>query len=259
MHRARKRFGQNFLQNQSIINRIVEAISPQATDKLIEIGPGLGALTLPLLARCDHMTAVELDRDLVARLQSTLSPEKLSIISQDVLTVDFSDFGEGLRIVGNLPYNISTPIMMHLLQQGDQVKDMHFMLQKEVVDRLAAEPGNKQYGRLSVIAQFACQVTALFDVPPQSFEPAPKVMSAIVRLKPKSLSESDQALYPKLKVVVKQAFAMRRKTLRNNLKGLLSDDAFEALAIDPLLRPEAIGVEQYVQMTEYLIGKKHVS
>lgn len=254
-HKARKRFGQNFLHDEALISRIVDAISPAPLDNVIEIGPGQGALTFPLLERCQKMTAIELDRDLVKFLTSQVSSESLNILSQDVLTVDFKQFGSKIRVVGNLPYNISTPIMMHLLQSGFDVFDMHFMLQKEVVDRLAAEPGTKQYGRLSVVTQYCCDVISLFDVPPTCFNPEPKVMSAIVRLLPKTLTESEKALLGTLQDVAKQAFSMRRKTLRNNMKGLLNDDDFKALELNPTCRSEQLSVDDFVKMASYLKSK----
>lgn len=251
-HKARKRFGQNFLHDLVLIGRIIDVINPKQGDNLIEIGPGQGALTFPLIERCKKMTAIELDRDLVKFLNLTVSPEHLNVISQDVLTVDFTSFGEKLRIVGNLPYNISTPIMMHLLKAGLDVLDMHFMLQKEVVDRLAAESGTKQYGRLSVVTQYCCDVLPLFDVPPESFNPAPKVMSAIVRLVPKTLSQAERELLPLLQSVTKQAFSMRRKTLRNNMKGLLTDADFDQLALEPTCRSEQLSVNDFVKMATYV-------
>ena len=254
MHRARKRFGQNFLQDTALIHRIVDAISPKSGEELIEIGPGQGALTFPLLERAESLTAIELDRDLVSFLSACCSNDQLTLISQDVLKVDFSQFGKDLRIVGNLPYNISTPIMMHLLELGSQVKDMHFMLQKEVVDRLAAPVGTKAYGRLSVMTQYCCDVYPLFDVPPESFHPQPKVMSAIVRLVPKALSDEEQALIPTLEQVAKQAFSMRRKTLKNNMKGVLSDTDFERLALNPSHRSEQLSVVDFVRMAKYILN-----
>jgi 16S rRNA (adenine1518-N6/adenine1519-N6)-dimethyltransferase len=198
------------------------------------------------------MTAIELDRDLVQFLEKMTQSDELTVISQDVLTVDFNQFEGSLRLVGNLPYNISTPIMLHLLQSGFNIKDMHFMLQKEVVDRLAAEPGTKQYGRLSVVTQYCCDVIPLFDVPPTSFNPAPKVMSAIVRLVPKQLSKSQIELLEKLREVAKQAFSMRRKTLKNNLKGLLVDDDYIKLSLDPKCRSEQLSVNDFVKIAKYL-------
>lgn len=251
-HKARKRFGQNFLQDEVLINKIVDVIKPSPKDNLIEIGPGQGALTFPLLERCKKMTAVELDRDLVQFLEQMTERSQLTVISQDVLTVDFNQFEGQLRLVGNLPYNISTPIMLHLLQSGFDIKDMHFMLQKEVVDRLAAQPGTKQYGRLTVITQYCCDVIPLFEVPPTSFKPEPKVMSGIVRLIPKKLSTDEIALLEKLREVAKQAFSMRRKTLKNNLKGLLVDEDYLKLDLDPKCRSEQLSVRQFVKIAKYL-------
>lgn len=254
-HKARKRFGQNFLQDMEIINRIVDAIRPAELGNLIEIGPGQGALTFPLIDVCGNLTVIELDRDLVTMLQKSSYSNRLNILSQDVLTVDFTQFTGPLRVVGNLPYNISTPIMMHLLKSSADIKDMHFMLQKEVIDRLAAEPSSKQYGRLSVVTQFCCDVYPLFDVPPNSFYPAPKVMSGIVRLVPKKLSETELAVFDSLQALVKQAFATRRKTLRNNLKGVLTNAEFDEIAIDPSQRPEQLTVDDYVKVASFLLSK----
>lgn len=251
-HKARKRFGQNFLHDAELIGRIVDAINPSSYDDLIEIGPGQGALTFPLLDVCQKMTVIELDRDLVSYLSSSAYAEQLTVLSQDVLTVDFEQFNQDIRIVGNLPYNISTPIMMHLLKSEVQIKDMHFMLQKEVIDRLAAEPGSKQYGRLSITTQCCCDVYPLFDVPPSCFHPEPKVMSGIVRLIPKTLSKEDKALLAPLQTIAKSAFATRRKTLRNNLKGIFSDEDFATLSIDPSQRPEQLPIDDYVKMAKFI-------
>jgi 16S rRNA (adenine1518-N6/adenine1519-N6)-dimethyltransferase len=251
-HRARKRFGQNFLHDNELIGRIVDAINPSIQGNLIEIGPGQGALTFPLLDACQQMTVIELDRDLVQFLETSVYGEQLTILSQDVLTVDFKQFDGELRIVGNLPYNISTPIMMHLLKSEVAIKDMHFMLQKEVIDRLAAESGSKQYGRLSIVTQYCCDVYPLFEVPPESFNPAPKVMSGIVRLVPKKLTLVERELLNSLQELAKKAFATRRKTLRNNLKGTLTDTDFEALGINPTNRAEQLSVDEYVNIAKYL-------
>lgn len=252
MHRARKRFGQNFLHDQSIISKIIDAIAPIPGDAIIEIGPGQGALTAPLIQRAKHITAIELDRDLVQLLKSQYHDEQLHLIAQDVLDVDFQRFANQLRVVGNLPYNISTPIIMHLLSLGDKVRDMHFMLQKEVVQRLAAEPGTKQYGRLSVMAQFCCQVTHLFDVSPNCFIPKPKVVSAIVRLQPKQLSVAEKNLIPAFQKIVKKAFSMRRKTLKNNLKGVLVDQDYQALNLDPSIRAEQLSLEEFIKIAQFV-------
>jgi len=250
-HRPRKRFGQNFLHDQNVIRGIVAAIHPQAGERLVEIGPGLGALTEPLLAVLGEMDAVELDRDLVPRLQQQFAGA-LRTHNADALKFDFcsllAEGGEKLRVAGNLPYNISTPLIFHLLEQSHCIRDMHFMLQKEVVNRLAANPGGGDYGRLSVMVQYRCQVEKLFTVPPGAFNPPPKVDSAIVRLTPYAeppYPADDEKLLGR---VVTQAFGQRRKTLRNNMKGLLDAAAIEALGIDPGCRPETLSLEQFVAL-----------
>lgn len=252
-HSPRKRFGQNFLQDNTVINQILSAINPQAQDNLLEIGPGLGALTQPLLKRLNHLTAIELDRDLYQHLSELpLAQNKLKLISADALTVDYSQFGSELRIVGNLPYNISTPLLFHLLHYMPYIKDMYFMLQKEVVDRMAAEPNSKTYGRLSVMLQYRCEVEHRFDVPPEAFHPRPKVDSAIVKLTPYSICPFDSVPLERLQHLVTSAFAMRRKTLSNNLKGILSSDQLADLGIDGTRRPEQISVAEYVQLAKFI-------
>lgn len=252
-HSPRKRFGQNFLQNGSIINDILQAINPQAADNLLEIGPGLGALTLPLLKRVEHLTAVEIDRDLQKYLSEHPATQgKLSLIPADALTIDYSQFGPHLRVIGNLPYNISTPLLIRLLDYSASIADMHFMLQKEVVERMAASPGCKDYGRLSVIIQYYCEVEHLFNVPPEAFEPAPKVDSAIVRLSPYQNSPYDAVDKEALERIVASSFAMRRKTLNNNLKGIISAAQLQDLGIDSSKRPEQISVAEYVQLAKFI-------
>ena len=252
-HRPRKRFGQNFLQNQTIIEKILHAFHPQRSDKVVEIGPGLGALTKPLLQVLDGLIAIEIDRDLQSHLQETLqSTEKLRLINADALTVDYSQLGEHLRIIGNLPYNISTPLLLHLLQYAGHIDDMYFMLQKEVVQRLVAQPGCKAYGRLSVIVQYQCEVEHLFTVPPTAFFPEPKVDSAIVCLIPYLESP-----YPKVELAAFEhllacAFSMRRKTLANNLKPLLTADDLVSINIDPGKRPEQISINEYVHIAKFI-------
>lgn len=253
-HRPRKRFGQNFLHDPGVIRGIVAAIHPQQGEKLVEIGPGLGALTEPLLELLGEMDVVELDRDLIPHLQQRFaSAGELRIHSSDALKFDFFSLlvtpaETQLRVVGNLPYNISTPLIFHLLEQAQCIQDMHFMLQKEVVERLAAPPGGGDYGRLSVMVQYRCRVEKLFSVPPGAFNPPPKVHSAIVRLTPyRKLPwpARDERVFAR---VVAQAFAQRRKTLRNNMKKLLDVAAIEALGIDPGCRPETLGLEQFVAL-----------
>ncbi|WKD49447.1 16S rRNA (adenine(1518)-N(6)/adenine(1519)-N(6))-dimethyltransferase RsmA [Microbulbifer spongiae] len=250
-HKARKRFGQNFLIDETIIERIVRAIAPRASDRLVEIGPGQGAITELLLQHCPSLTAVELDRDLVPLLQFKFREyPQFQVIEQDALKFDFGSIAaqSALRIVGNLPYNISTPLLFHLLSFKGKVQDMHFMLQKEVVDRLSATPGTKSYGRLSVMAQYHCRVQGLFPVPARSFRPAPKVESAIVRLtphSPPSCSAKDERL---LGQIVNTAFQQRRKTLRNALKPLFPELEPESVPLDMSRRPETLSVGDFVQL-----------
>lgn len=245
-HRARKRFGQNFLHDNNIIRRIIASIAPKTNDTLIEIGPGMGAITKHLLKALDQLTVVEIDRDLIALLTEKFS-EQLTIIDADVLTVDFKQFQpKPLRIVGNLPYNISTPLLFHLLDSIDDIQDMTFMLQKEVVERICAAPGDNNYGRLSVMIQYHCQTKHCFNVPNTAFQPAPKVESAILQLRPhqqKKYCANDEVLFAK---VVKNAFMHRRKTLANNLKALISAEQLSALCIDPKQRAEKLNVPQFV-------------
>ena len=249
-HIARKRFGQNFLHDANIIRRIVDAIHPAPDDLMVEIGPGQGALTDPLLKHLQHLHVIELDRDLIPVLRERFAPNGLEIHEADALKFDFRTLfqEQPLRVVGNLPYNISTPLLFHLLGYQQNIRDMHFMLQLEVVDRLSARPGNKDYGRLSVITQYYCQVDKLFPVPPGAFNPPPKVMSAIVRLIPRPCpwQAQDTDLFEK---VVKTAFAQRRKTLRNNLKQILDPALLDQLDIDLSLRPEQVSLQEFVKLS----------
>jgi len=261
-HVPRKRFGQHFLHDQGILRRIVEAIAPKSDDRIVEIGPGEGALTLPLLRAAGHLTAIELDRDLIESLAArTRDIGDLNIISADVLTVDFGALAGGpsrpsgllssdtpLRVVGNLPYNISTPILFHCLEYAGSIRDMHFMLQKEVVDRMAAPPGSKTYGRLSVMLQLRCTVDPLFKVPPGAFRPPPKVDSAIVRLTPLPahlLPDVDAKLIERL---VRAAFGQRRKTLSNALRDLATATQIDAAGIDPRARAEQLAPSAFVAL-----------
>jgi len=259
-HTARKRFGQNFLTDANVINRIVGAISPDNDHVMVEIGPGLGALTEPVASGIDKLTVVELDKDLVARLHEhpTLK-DKLEIHQGDALKFDFSQLveeGRQMKVFGNLPYNISTPLMFHLFEFAEQIENMHFMLQKEVVLRLSASPGTKAYGRLTVMAQYHCQVMPVLEVPPHSFTPAPKVDSAVIRLVPFKVKPWPCKDVEQLRHLTTTAFHMRRKTLRNNLKHLITDEEFADLGIDATLRPEQITVQQYVAMANLVIDKK---
>lgn len=251
-HQARKRFGQNFLHDEGVIHQIVRAIDPQPTDKLIEIGPGMSALTQPLTQAVDQLTVIEIDRDLVAFLERKYRPEQLQIISADVLTVDFSQFGSGLRIVGNLPYNISSPLLFHLMQYADQVLDQHFMLQKEVIDRMVAQPGDAAYGRLSVMLQSRYRMVKLFDVGPEAFDPAPKVTSAVVRMRPLKadrIQAKDEAVFAQ---VVAKAFSQRRKMLRRVLADWAPQINWEAVGIDPTARAEQVSLAQYIALSDAL-------
>lgn len=247
-HIPRKRFGQHFLHDPWVLSRIVDAIAPQAGDALVEIGPGEGALTRPLLARIPSLTAVEIDRDLAAALVAEFPPERLQVIVADALDFDFSALPTGLRVVGNLPYNVSTPLLFHLAAFADRVRDMHFMLQLEVVDRMAASHSTPAYGRLSVMLQRRFRIQRLFKVAPGAFRPPPKVESAVVRLTPLPAAEVvplDERLFG---TVVTRAFGARRKTLRNALSSLIDAEGLSALGIDPGLRPENVSPADYIRI-----------
>lgn len=249
--RAKKSLGQHFLQEPAFIERIVDAVDPRPGDQLVEIGPGRGALTLPLLRRHGTLTVIEFDRDLVAPLtRTTASAGELKMLHRDVLEVDFTALAGGspLRLVGNLPYNISSPILFHVLDHAAAIVDMHFMLQKEVVDRMAAAPGSKVYGRLSVMLQARCVVVPLFTVPPGAFVPPPKVDSAVVRLIPRPPAETGIANPARFAAVVRAAFGQRRKTLRNALSGLCPETAIAAAGIDPGTRAERLSVEEFIRL-----------
>jgi len=254
-HIPRKRFGQNFLVDAQVVSDIVMAIAPARGDRVVEIGPGLGALTEPLLQRLDHLHVVEIDRDIVARLRKRYPPDRVTIHEGDALAFDFAALGNDLRIVGNLPYNISTPLLFHLAACASQVRDMHFMLQKEVVERMVAEPGDSEFGRLSVMLQYRFWLEWLIDVPPTSFDPPPKVDSAVVRMIPRPLAELTAVDEGVLSKLVAAAFAQRRKMLRNNLKGIIDDAAFAELGIDPTRRAEDIAVADYVRAANWLAKK----
>ena len=249
-HIPRKRFGQNFLTDQAILSEIIRAIVPAAGDTMVEIGPGQGAMTTLLLKSLSRLHVVELDRDLVALLQKKFSADKLIMHAGDALQFDFGAIApeQGkLRIVGNLPYNISSPLLFHLTQYAQQVEDQHFMLQKEVVQRMVASPGGKDYGRLSVMLQWRYQMELLFIVPPSAFDPPPKVDSAIVRMRP--IATPLACEQTRLEQVVTQAFSQRRKVIRNSLSSLFAEEQLIAAGIDPQARPETISLEQYVALT----------
>ena len=252
MHFAKKRFGQNFLRDAHFVRACIDAIRPQASNTLVEIGPGLGALTRPLLAQIAHLHVVEIDRDLIAKLLAEFPPARMTLHQGDALKFDFSTIGDALRIVGNLPYNISTPLLFHLADFAGHITDMHFMLQKEVVQRMVAAPSSSDYGRLSVMLQYRFEMAHLFDVPGEAFHPAPKVTSSFVRMRPLlplPYPARDPALFAK---IVSAAFSTRRKTLRNALKSHLTDQDFAVLGIDPILRAENLGVADYVRIANHL-------
>ena len=247
-HVPRKRFGQHFLHDPYVLSRIVEAIAPRPGDALVEIGPGEGALTRPLLDAIEHLTAIEIDRDLAAALVAEFPPERLEVIVADALEFDFASLPAGLRVVGNLPYNVSTPLLFHLAAFADRVRDMHFMLQLEVVDRMAASHSTPEYGRLSVMLQRRFRIQRLFKVPPGAFRPPPKVESAVVRLTPLPVGEVaavDEKLFG---TVVTRAFGARRKTLRNALSSLIDVQGLGGLGIDPGLRPENVSPADYIRI-----------
>ncbi len=251
-HRARKRFGQNFLQDQSIITRMLSAMKIAPDDHVVEVGPGLGALTLPLLAHLKSLTVIEIDRDLIARLEERALPN-LVIREGDVLNTDWAQLAEdrNLRIVGNLPYNIGTPLLLELIKVHPQIQDVHVMLQKEVVDRLAAEAGTRAFGRLSVMLQNVFTITPLFTVPPQAFDPVPKIDSAVVRLKTRTDALSVDALQV-LETTTRLAFANKRKTLRNNFKGHIDEDGLKSLNIDPQARAETLTLQEFSRLADYM-------
>jgi len=268
-HYAKKRFGQNFLVDESVIKQIVDCIQPQADDLMIEIGPGLGAMTKPLLSRLDSLNVIELDRDIIPKLKKNCqfadnaNSSKLVVNEADVLKFDFAALhsqqakltghdAKKLRVVGNLPYNISTPVLFHLLNYRHLIQDMHFMLQKEVVDRIVAVPGVKNYGRLSVMLQTFCDVQFLFEVPPYAFQPAPKVNSAILRLQPKTLFENCIGDFSRYEKLVRQAFSQRRKTLKNTLKALCTAEQIVTAGLLPGQRAEELSVSDFVKLYQTL-------
>jgi len=248
---AKKQLGQHFLADRYYIDKIVMAVNPKDGDRLVEIGPGQGAITLPLLRVHPKMTVIEFDRDLIAPLTAAAEPlGELTIVNRDVLRVDFTELADGqpIRLVGNLPYNISSPILFHALEHAAVVSDMHFMLQKEVVDRMAAGPGSKVFGRLSVMLQAYCEVTSLFVVPPGAFRPPPKVDSAVVRLVPRDPASITIADHKRFAEVVKAAFGQRRKTLRNALNNVVTAEQFVAAGVRPDARAEQLDVAEFIAL-----------
>jgi 16S rRNA (adenine1518-N6/adenine1519-N6)-dimethyltransferase len=250
--RAKKHLGQHFLVDAHYVARIVAAIRPEPDDLMVEIGPGPGALTRPLLDTLKHLHVVEFDRDMVERLNAEFPADRLSIHQADALAFDFGALGKDLRVVGNLPYNISSPLLFHLAEFAEGIRDMTFMLQKEVVDRMAAAPDTPDYGRLSVMLQARFAVTRLFIVPPGAFQPPPKVDSAIVRLVPLPADAVPYASHKVFADVVARAFGQRRKTLRNTLKGVADDATFAAVGIDPVRRGETLSVAEFATLANHL-------
>ena len=259
-HQARKRFGQHFLADESVVDAIVRAIDPQPGHVMVEIGPGLSALTTPLMDRLDRLTVVELDRDLARRLRDRWPEDRLQVVEADALTVDFGELATqagapetGLRVVGNLPYNISSPILFHLLKWAGQVRDQHFMLQREVIDRMVARPGDSQYGRLSVMLQARYRMTHLFDVPPEAFDPPPRVMSAVVRMRPLPADTlrqpHDARVFERL---VARVFEQRRKMIRGSLGAWAEWLDWDALGVAPTARPQELTVTQFMDMADAL-------
>lgn len=251
-HQARQRFGQNFLTDAAVIDQIIRAIAPGPDDNMVEIGPGLSALTGPLLTRVKHLKAIEIDRDLAARLRQNYANDRLTVIEADALEVDFLQFGANLRLVGNLPYNISTPLLFACLKAADHVRDQHFMLQKEVVDRMVAGVDDSDYSRLSVMLQYRYRMDKLFDVAPTAFEPAPKVVSAVVRMVPLAsdrLRAQDESLFATL---VQRAFAQRRKMLRRALGDWAAHIPWDDIGVAPTARAEQVDVAGFVRMSDAL-------
>jgi len=251
-HRARKRFGQNFLHDPRVIARIVDAIDPRPGQTIVEIGPGQAALTRPLVQRAGHLTAIEIDRDLADRLRGEFPPQQLTLIEADALAFDWGDLPGPLRLVGNLPYNISSPLLFSLATVAERVVDQHFMLQKEVVDRMVAPPGSKTYGRLSVMLQFRYRMVKLFDVPRGAFNPPPNVTSSIVRMVPIPVAQLPAVDADSFSRVVATAFGQRRKTLRNALATLLDASAISSAGVDPQARAETLANDAFVRLARKL-------
>ncbi len=249
-HRPRKRFGQHFLVDAGVVARIVDEIAPGAHDVLVEIGPGQGAITDALAARSHALHAIEFDRDLAAELRRRyVADDRVTVHEADALRFDFASLGSDLRIAGNLPYNISTPLLFHLLDFRESIRDMHFMLQKEVVDRITAFPGIKAYGRLTIMLGCFLKSEQLFDVGPQAFRPPPKVISSVLRMRPHPPGTNDLKDPKQLSRIVTQAFSKRRKTVRNALKGLLAEEQLQSCGIDPGARPEQIAIGEWVALS----------
>jgi len=251
-HRARKRFGQNFLVDEGVVESIVRAIGPEQDDVMVEIGPGLSALTQPLLRTLDRLTVIEIDRDLAARLRKQYPPDRLSVVEADALEVDFSTLGDRLRVVGNLPYNISSPLLFHLMAFADHVRDQHFMLQREVIERMVAQPSTSDYSRLSVMLQSRYHMVKLFDVPPEAFDPPPRVVSSVVRMVPLPDSRRRPRSQAAFEQVVARAFAQRRKMLRRGLADWAGLIDWGGLGIPETARAEELSVSQFMDLSDSL-------
>jgi len=252
-HRPRKRFGQHFLADPSVVDAIAAAVNPMPQDVFVEIGPGEGVLTARMLAAVDHLHAIEIDRDLVARLRRSYREAQLTLIEGDALAFDFSTLPAKLRVIGNLPYNISTELMFHLCDFAGRFVDMHFMLQKEVVERMAAKPSTPEYGRLSIMTQYWFAVSPLFTVPPEAFRPPPKVESMIVRLTPRTPDTRAGTDVEQLRKIVTAAFSKRRKTLKNSLAGLISESELTQLGLHPADRAENLSLDDYLLLCRHLL------
>ena len=249
-HIPRKRFGQNFLTDEVAIAAIVDIIAPQPRDRVVEIGPGLGALTRPLAAHLDHLNVIEIDRDIIARLRTEFPAARVTVHEGDALEFDFSALGARLRAVGNLPYNISTPLLFHLAQHAGAIRDIHVMLQKEVVERMVSEPSCAEYGRLSVMLQYRFEMERVLDVPPDAFHPVPKVESAVVRMTPFARLPHPARDEATLRKIVAAAFSQRRKTLRNALSAYFKAEDFERLGVDAGLRAQDLRIEDFVRLAD---------
>ena len=253
-HRPRRRFGQNFLVDGALIEAIVDAINPQRGEPMVEIGPGLGALTRPLVERLGHLHVVEIDRDLARSLRAEFAAGQLTVHEVDALGFNVASLGSGLRVVGNLPYNISTPILFHLANSAAVIRDLHVMLQREVVERMVARPSSSEYGRLSVMIQYRFELEPLMTIPGSAFRPAPKVESGFLRMKPFARLPHPARDEACLRLIVTAAFSRRRKTLRNALKGYLSADDFSRLGIDASRRPQDLAVPEFVRLADCAAG-----
>ena len=256
MIRAKKKYGQNFLTDKGIINQIIAAINPSKSEKILEIGPGLGALTIPLLTKVDHIDAVEIDPDMIAALKEKIPPSKITIIPSDILKIDNGQISLYSKVIGNLPYYISSEILLKMTKVINNQKDFHFMLQKEVAERISSKTHSKSYGRLTVMLQYFFDIELLFDIPRESFIPSPNVTSSLVRLTPRHQNFNKVININNFEKLLKIAFAQKRKTLKNNFKNILSDTALQALNINPQDRAEMISLDDFIKIENYITDKK---